>query len=549
MIAVTGLAASLDAQHYAYTAEHGLFGKDGPAGWPRYWRLELNSPDFQHGNYAKVAAAKSVALATAIANKGATALDPAAYQVNPPYTPKLKSFSVDYSAGLEIALDPDDAHAYGRGEERMYYQQAFGVAEIQPEPASGLYRLLPAYPHAGELYIGLENLEAPQDLSLLMQMAEGSANPDVPPPAVQWSYLSGNRWLSLNQGGILADAGGGLAQSGILRMHLPQAEPNSLLPGDCYWLRAAVAQDCDAVCDTIAIHSQALAATWLDQDNDPGHLQQPLPAKTISQTVEPLPGLSGVAQPYTSFGGKTAEDGAAFELRVSERLRHKQRALSLWDYEHLLLERFPFIYQAKCIPAAAGEPGKVQVVVIPDIHGRLPFNPFEPKATAGQIAEIQAFLENHVADLAEVVVRNAHYVPVRLRFAVRFMPGCDAGFYKKRLNDELNRYLSPWAYQDSNDVAIGGQLYANAIVDFLERRPYVDYVAGLKLFKNEDGLGFKWVADTGGGTGYRVQAERPDGVLVADRQHDIDLIEDARFEDAKFTGIGYMKVELDFIVA
>lgn len=547
-IAISGLAASLDAQHYSYRAEQAPFQSDGLDGWPRYWRLELNSPDFQHSRYAAVAAAKSVALATAIANKGSTELKPADYQVNPPYTPKLKSFSVDYSAVVEIALDPGDVYAYGRGEERIYYQQAFGLAEIQPEPASGLYHLLPAYPNAGELYIGLENLDAPQDLSLLMQMAEGSANPDLPLPTVQWSYLSGNRWLSLDDGGILADASNGLAQSGILRLRLPQAEAGGLMPGDCYWLRAAVAQNCDAVCDTIAIYAQALAATWLGQDNAPEHLQQPLPANTIVQTAEPLAGLAAVLQPYSSFGGKAGEDAASFELRVSERLRHKQRAVDLWDYEHLILERFPAIYQAKCLPAAVGEPGKVQVIVIPDIHGRLPFNPFEPKATAGQIAEIQDFLQSQVPDLAEVVVRNAHYVPVRLRFAVRFMPGCDAGFYKMRLNDELNRFLSPWAYQDSNDVAIGGKLYANAIVDFLERRPYVDYVAGLKLFKNEDGLGFTWVADPGDGTGYRVQAECPDGVLVADRQHDIDLIEDASFHDEKFTGIGYMKVELDFIV-
>jgi len=178
----------------------------------------------------------------------------------------------------------------------------------------------------------------------------------------------------------------------------------------------------------------------------------------------------------------------------------------------------------------------------------LPFNPFEPKATAGQIAQINSFLEAHIPALAEVEVKNAYYVPVRVRFAVRFMPGSDAGFYTARLNEELNRFLSPWAYEESNEVAIGGKIFANAIVDFLERRPYVDYVAELKLFKNEDGLGFKLVTDTGDANGYQVQTARPDGVLVADRQHEIDLITEARFEDAKFTGIGYMKIELDFIV-
>ena len=195
------------------------------------------------------------------------------------------------------------------------------------------------------------------------------------------------------------------------------------------------------------------------------------------------------------------------------------------------------------------ELGKVVVVVIPDIHDCQPFNPFEPKATAPQIAEITGFLSSHAPPLAEIKVKNAHYVPVRVRFAVRFMPSCDPGFYKPRLNEELNRYLSPWAYAESNEVTICGKIYANAIVDFLERRPYVDYVAGIKLFKNEDGRHFTLVEQKkGDAEGYHVKTDRRDGVLVADRQHVIDLITDIRYHEEKFIGIGYLKIELDFII-
>lgn len=382
-------------------------------------------------------------------------------------------------------------------------------------------------------------------------MAEGSANPDLEPQPVEWSYLSGNRWISLHDGGVLADSTRDLIKSGIIKFRLPEAQSSTLLPANRYWLRAAIAQDCDSVCDTIALHAQAVSATWIDRGNAPDHLSQPLPPKTIAKTAESVPGIAAIRQPYTSYSGKPGEQDALFNTRVSERLRHKQRALTLWDYEHLILERFPNLYKVKCIPASSMEPGdlgKVDIIVIPDIRNQLPFDPFEPKATASHLDEITDFLESHISPLAEIKVKNAYYVPVRVRFAVRFMPGCDPGFYKIRLNDDLNRFLSPWAYKESNDVVIGGKLYANAIVDFLERRPYVDYVAELKLFKNEDGLGFEPVDNTGDAFGYRVQTDRPDGVLVAYRQHDIDLIVEARFEDEKFIGIGYMKIELDFTV-
>lgn len=549
-VRIADIPTLIEDSHYIYRPEYASLNWADSLSWSRYWGLELNSPDFQHGNYAQVAAAKSIKLADDIAKKQ-VGTDLKQYQVNPPYTPTLKSFSVDYQCSMEIAMALGSLDAYGKGEERIYYQHVFGMAEIQPESDTGLYRFLPAYPYEGELYIGLEGVSAPQDLTLLFQMAAGSADPDLEPQPMQWSYLSGNRWVSLHDGGILADSTHGLIESGIIKFRLPEAQANTLLPVNRYWLRVAVAQHCDSVCDTVAIHTQAVSATWSNRNNAYDHLSQPLPPKTITKTAESVPGIAAISQPYTSYGGKPSEPDALFNTRVSERLRHKQRGLTQWDYEHLILERFPDLYKVKCIPVSSMEPGdlgKVDIIVIPDIRNQLPFNPFQPKATASQLAEITTFLESQVSPLAEIKVKNAYYVPVRVRLAVRFRPGCDPGFYKIRLNDDLNRFLSPWAYQASSDVVIGGKLYANAIVDFLEKREYVDYVAELKLFKNEDGLGFKPVSSTDA-FGYRVQTDRPDGVLVAAYQHDIDFITETRFEDQQFTGIGYMKIELDFIVS
>lgn len=563
---------------YAYAPELLPFSMGNLAAWPRYWRWELNPPDFQHSSHAAVAAARSIELATAITAKytevAATrdsGVDPpkplptpaaADYQVNPPYTPKLKSFSVDYECATEIVMNPPDdappeilAKRYGGSEERIHYQQAFGTCEIRAEPDGGQDRFLPAYEHQGELYIGLAGvnatMEQAQDVAILFQMAEGSANPEFEPPAVEWSILSGNRWLGLADGGILADSTHGLRESGIVKFRVSATEPSTLLPAKLCWLRAAVRQNCDSICDTVAIHTQAVSATWVLRDEATDHLNQPLPPGTITRTANPLPAIRGLSQPYTSYGGKAGERAEFFNARVSERLRHRQRAVTLWDFEHLILERFPAIYKAKCIPASSMEPddlGKMEIIVIPDIRHHLPFNPFEPKATASQLAEIRHFVAARMSPSAEISVKNARYVPVRVRFAVRFMPDCDPGYYRRRLNDELNRFLSPWAWATSSDVVIGGKIYANALVNFIEQRQYVDYVAGLKLFKNEDGLGFKLVTNAGDVLGYRVEADSPDSVLVAERQHEIDLIADASFQDARFTGIGYMKIELDFTV-
>ncbi|MGZ4968098.1 MAG: baseplate J/gp47 family protein [Methylobacter sp.] len=550
-LTVADIPLQIDKSRSGYRYERQLAvdnDKDVTA-WQRYWLLELSAYDFQHSAYSGVAAAKSIEMAAAIVNANGTAITADAYKVNPPYTPKLKSLSINYSASIELTA----AELQSDGADQVYHLHPFGYAPIQVDPQSGGYNFLPAYNNEGELYLGLNSVEAPQMLSILLQMAEGTANPDLEPAVVQWSVLSGNRWLALDKGQLQADATHGLVQSGIIKLQLDSVAASTLLPPDLYWLRAAIAERCDSVCDTIGIDTQAVSATFVNQDNAEDHLNQPLPAGTIQSLVEPIATIAAVRQPFTSFAAKPEEQDSRFNTRVSERLRHKQRAVNIWDYERLVLEQFPEIYKAKCIPAGLQENlGQVTVVVIPDVRNRLPFNPFEPKAQASVLDDIEAFLSAHAPLGVGIQVKNACFLPVKLRFAVRFQPGCDSNFYKQQLNEDVNHFLSPWAYEQGKDVVIGGKIYANAIIDFIERCAYVDYVAYFKLFLgDESGASFQLIpkpplSDTS--EGYAVAADRPDAVLVAARTHDIDLITEVNYGEQIFNGINYMKLELDFIV-
>ena len=73
-------------------------------------------------------------------------------------------------------------------------------------------------------------------------------------------------------------------------------------------------------------------------------------------------------------------------------------------------------------------------------------------------------------------------------------------------------------------------------------------MAGIKLFISRDGRYFELVQPTET-EGYFVGTDEPDAVLVAARQHEFDIISDVEYDHEKFTGINYMKIELDFIVA
>jgi hypothetical protein len=541
------VARALTAPAYQGDPETATTGAADVTEWKRHFLWELNAPDFQHTAYPSVALQKSLDMAAAIVNKNPTPLVAGAYHVRPPVTPKIKSLTIDYIAAEERAFD-------GTVPEGMpgnaFHIHPFGSAVFAPEGAQPGSVLLPRYDFAGELYMGLSGVTPPQNVALLFEMVEGSGNPDLTPAPVEWSVLSGNRWVTLHDGSVLSDGTRGLINSGIVELALKRPAPNTLLPGGLYWIRAAMARAADSVPDVIDVHTNAVLATFDDHDNAPDHLRAPLPPGSSSAPATPLPGVAAIRQPYPSFGGKMAELDTNFYVRVSERLRHKQRALTPWDYERLVLEKFPQIYKAKCLRADPvahpRDPGRIELIVIPDVRNRMAFDPFEPKASADLIRSITEFLQDKTNACAHVIVKNPHYVPVKVRCGVRFMPGQDESFCRKRLNDELNRFLSPWAYEEAADLVIGGNVYANSIIDFIERRDYVDYIAQLKLFTSEDdGRTFTFVPQT---DDYHATAKRNDGVLVAARQHQFDVIGHADYRAEVFSGINYMQIELDFVV-
>ncbi len=159
--------------------------------------------------------------------------------------------------------------------------------------------------------------------------------------------LSGDTWDDAGGRLVLSDTTRGLITTGILEFDLPAAEPSTRMPGNLYWIRAVAQENPTAVCDAISLQAQAVSATLVDNDNAADHYASPLPVGSITKFKVPIAGISGVRQLYTSRGGRAAEEDSLFYTRVSERLRHKRRALSAWDYERLVLAQFPEVLQGK----------------------------------------------------------------------------------------------------------------------------------------------------------------------------------------------------------
>lgn len=436
----------------------------------------------------------------------------------PPYTPMINDLTVSYQS---VDGQP----------EQFFHQLPFGTLASTAENS----RLLPAYPNQGELYIGLEKARPPQSVSLLFQAIEGSANPLKNPATLNWHYLSGDTWQEIKSADI-SDTSAALSGSGIIQFELPIAADttHSILPSDLHWLRLSVTDDGDALCLLTAIHTQAVNAIWYDNSNSDLILSEPLAADSIAKLKTPDSAIKKIAQPLASEGGKPEEADEDYYQRVSERLRHKKRASTIWDYENLILQEFPQVYKVRCLNhtelcrdlenkvlAENGmHPGSVVVVPIPIIDPDSASDPHRPYNTTKTLADIDSYLRERISPFVHMEVQNPKIEEIQFKFTVAFRAHIiDTGFYIKLLNEEIKQFLMPWSVTDASSIDFNGSWYKSSIVNFIEERPYVDFIKDVQMFHRVD------IEDSG--TGWQnidkgvVKASSARSILVSHRSHDI----------------------------
>lgn len=447
-------------------------------------KLELTGADFGHKDYPLSVTQQVV---QAVIDETVPAI------VNEPYTPTVKEIALNYTSSVSISF-PNDETAFNDRIEQFYHVQPFGVCEMHPftfVPSTSSLNLLPQFNDEGNLYIGVSGLKPAQVLNVLFKVADGSANPDLNTQPVKWSYMVRNQWVEFPTLKVLADGTKGLLNSGIVIFDVPSeaTSDNTVLTPGLHWIRASVENESGAVCDLINLHAQAVTATFADKGNDPEHLRQALPAETIAKLRESDARFSSVTQPYASFGGKVKEQSNDFYLRVSERLRHKHRAVTIWDYEHLVLEKFPSVYKVKCISHTEDNqlnyselaPGHVTLIAVSNLRNKNLVNPLQPKTSLGTLQDIKDYISTLTSWWVGLDVRNPLFDEVRVTFNVRFLPGFDNGFYGSQLQDDIKKFLSPWAYEGGKDLSFGGRVHRSVILNFVEELEYVDFVTCFRM--------------------------------------------------------------------
>ncbi len=451
-----------------------------------------------------------------------TKKNPKNHVPNEPYTPIVGEVSIDIAT--------DKIYSETNFEElHLWLFDDFGAWPESPSLKSEISHALPKHLQllnfpgpGGELFIGIHALKEGQQLSLLFQLREGSENPDQKSfgssPSLTWSILVNHHWIPLQPSEILLDGTKGLLQSGIIRFQFPNVafKEGSRMEGGGVWLRVSTNMHFDAYSQFITILPQAEEAVYDGNNQDLGHLENGLPAGSITKMESRIAGIKGVEQPFSTFGGRGLASDERFYIQKSERLRHKNRAISLWDMERLVLQHFPEVHRVKCLNHSHSHsflaPGHVMIVVVPDTVNKNVHDIFKPSLGQSTLQKIKEFLLTKCSPHVKVEVTNPGYEEVSLKLKVKFSEGKDKVYHYNQLQQDLVEYLSPWTKKEKNAMEFGVNVQESLVIHYIEKLPYVDYLKELVMEKDKQPMR------------PGIYPKNPFHILVSAKSHNITII-------------------------
>ncbi|WP_440974366.1 hypothetical protein [Pseudomonas koreensis] len=330
------------------------------------------------------------------------------------------------------------------------------------------------------LYLGFSNLKSGDTTTLAWSVKS------VLFQSVHWDYLTRNGWQPLALG---LDQTANLSRSGLLTYTVPAdaASETTLMPVDRHWLRARVAIGAQGLSShLLGIESNGASALLVDAPAVAAeHFRQPLPAGTITHTVQTLPGLASVRQPWPSTCGRGPESAEAFSRRVASELGHRGRAVTWRDIQTLALEHFENVHTVKLPdPGRHGIASPSSVVVVPASGHADNTDRRRPLFSSQRLTEMGEHLRSLASPWLQLELVNPNYRNVVVRYQVAYVPSINAVQGAALLRLALQRRYMPWIESERAEISIGQELDYYDMVDFIQRHDFVQRVTELTLDGN-----------------------------------------------------------------
>ncbi|WP_131802307.1 hypothetical protein [Yoonia tamlensis] len=469
---------------------------------------------------------------------------------NPPWIPRIDQLSLGYTASRVMSLAaPDTAH---QGD-RITQVTPFGARAAYPDRIRRDLGLFAPRLGLGTLYIQLSGAGALRQLGVLFDIAD-SGHLRLVPPAVplNWHYLTADGWVDLPPTAISSDTTDGLLRSGVVTLDLPDdaQTPAGEMPEGGVWVAVSAPWRGFETHPTLSyVRTNGVWAVSTDPDS----------ARTGGDRhwrfQLPQPGFAPPQETERRAPPPPPEARPDYLARMGERLRHRQRAVTPYDIERLVLDAFPDIWRCKCLPHLSRKSptpcaGTATVVIVrhpPEFgQGRLP-HAQERYFDVGTLERVRAFLHRHASPDANYEVVNPAFDRLHVRAALRFVPFQDDGALTHKLQHYVSKCLSVWTGAD--DIArFGWQLNVSMLKAQIAAHPDVVDITEFSVlhFVTDDArhyaLGDTAQIDQRGPLGSVIRPSRPWALPLSAADHAISTSERKQPVTPTQSGIGRLRI-------
>ncbi len=319
----------------------------------------------------------------------------------------------------------------------------------------------------------------------------------------KWFFLKENEWVGIKS--LLKDSTDGLKKSGVVRLKISEdmLSPHMSMPQNPLWIKVsyeAKTFDFSAIED---VRTQAVEVAY--DENSIGEIVsgEILPANSITKLMDNYSEIKKIEQPYDGEIGYPDESMLKFKCRVSEKLRHKGKAWTCWDYERLVLENFPTIATVKCLANMDEEgnvkAGHVLLLVIPDFQKVHQQNFLRPEVGENIRLDIRKYIEETVASpFVSVHVCSPKYIGLNVSTCIALKRNLDDwSYYQSIINEALEKFIAPWSDNSSNAVFSKVKSESD-ILSFLEGLDCVDFVKSIAIEEEPSSYNSELVIYTSG---------------------------------------------------
>lgn len=464
-----------------------------------------------------------------------------------PYIPKVSAITLGYKASSIMTLAAPDAARPG---DRVMQITPFGTRECYPRLIRRNLGIFPPRLGLGTLYVQLAGAGALRQLGILFEIA-ASGHLRLVPDAVplDWHYLTADGWVILPSTAISSDTTDGLLRSGVVTLDLPDnaATPDGEMPGGGVWLAVSARWPGFASHPVLSqVRTNGVWAVCRETDTP----QTDAPRNWRFEIAQP--GMSAPVEANRRAPPRPPETRPHYLARVSERLRHRQRAVTPFDVERLVLAAFPDIWRVKCLPhlsksVPVAKPGHVTVVIVRHPGAPIPSLARERLFDVGTLEKVRAFLQRHGAPQAIYEVVNPSFDRIQVRAAVRFALFLDDGAAAKRLQINISKALSVWTARPEIS-RFGWELNVPMMKALICDSADVLHVTGFSVlhFVTDDAGNYR-LADTAqsdrrGAMGAIIRPSRPWALPLSTMDHAITVSEDNQPVNPTQSGIGRLRI-------